>query len=81
MQFPGISNETLIVALDQAGVAVSAGSACSGRVLSASHVLTAIGLTPKQARESIRISIGKNTTAREIKKAADIINKYEKLLV
>ncbi|MFH1393032.1 MAG: cysteine desulfurase family protein [Patescibacteria group bacterium] len=81
IRFSGINNETLIIALDQAGVAVSAGSACSSRALAVSHVLTAIGLTPKQAKESIRISIGKNTTAREIKKAADIINKYEKLLI
>ncbi|MDO8443507.1 MAG: cysteine desulfurase family protein [Candidatus Azambacteria bacterium] len=81
LRFLGLSNETLIVALDQVGVAVSAGSACSGRALSVSHVLTAIGLTPKQAKESIRISIGKNTTKQEIKKAVRIINKYEKLLV
>jgi cysteine desulfurase len=81
IRFSGLSNETLIVALDQAGIAVSAGSACSSRALAASHVLTAIGLTPKQAKESIRISIGKNTTAGEIKKAAEIINKYEKLLI
>ena len=80
LRFSGLSNETLIVALDQAGVAVSAGSACSGRALSASHVLTAIGLTPKQAKESVRISIGKNTTAQEIKKAAAIISKIVKNL-
>ncbi len=81
IRFSGISNETLIVALDRAGVAVSAGSACSGRALSASHVLTAIGLTSKQAKESIRISIGKNTTKQEITKAVRIINTYEKLLI
>lgn len=81
IRLSGISNEALIVALDRAGVAVSAGSACSGRALAVSHVLTAIGLTPKQAKESIRISIGKNITASEIKKAAGIINKYEKLLI
>ena len=81
LRFSGLSNETLIVALDQAGVAVSAGSACSGRALSASHVLTAMGLSPKQAKESVRISLGKNTTKQEIKKAAEIINKYEKLLI
>ena len=81
IRFPGINNETLIIALDQAGVAISAGSACSSRALAASHVLTAIGLTPKQVKESIRISIGKNTTKQEIKKAIRIINKYEKLLI
>ncbi|MBI4919995.1 cysteine desulfurase [Candidatus Azambacteria bacterium] len=75
IRFPGISNETLIVALDQAGVAVSAGSACSSRAMEPSHVLTAIGLTEKEAKESIRITLGKNTAKEEIKKAAEIINK------
>ena len=80
IRFLGISNETLIIALDQAGVAVSAGSACSSRALAASHVLTAIGLTKRQSRESIRITIGKDTTLTEIKKAAEIINKILKQL-
>jgi len=81
IRFAGLSNETLIVALDQAGIAVSAGSACSSRALAASHVLTAIGLTPKQAMESIRITLGKNTTEEEIKKAAEIINKTVKQFI
>ena len=81
IRFPNMNNETLIIALDQAGVAVSAGSACSSRALSTSHVLMAIGLTLKQAKESIRISIGKNTTKQEINKAVKIIDKYEKLLI
>ncbi len=81
IRFAGLSNETLIVALDQAGIAVSAGSACSSRALAASHVLTAIGLTPKQAMESIRITLGKDTTKEEIKKAAEIINKTIKQFI
>ncbi|MCX6814005.1 MAG: aminotransferase class V-fold PLP-dependent enzyme, partial [Candidatus Azambacteria bacterium] len=81
IQFTGLNNETLIVALDQAGIAVSAGSACSSRALAASHVLKAIGLSPKQMRESIRITVGKNTTKEEIKKAAEIINKTVKKFI
>ncbi|MDO8574931.1 MAG: cysteine desulfurase family protein [bacterium] len=73
IRFPGVSNETLLVALDQNGLAVSAGSACSARASKASYVLTALGLTEKQAKESIRITLGKDTTAEEIKKAAKII--------
>jgi cysteine desulfurase len=79
IRFSGLSNETLVVALDQAGITVSAGSACSSRALAVSHVLTAIGLTSKQMRESIRITLGKNTTKQEIKKAAEII--HEKLFI
>ena len=80
IRFAGLSNEMLIVALDQAGIAVSAGSACSSRALAASHVLKVMGLTSKQMRESIRITLGKNTTKEEIKKAAGIINKIVKKL-
>jgi len=80
IRFVGLSNEMLIVALDQAGIAVSAGSACSSRALAASHVLKAMGLTSKQMRESIRITLGKNTTKEEIKKAAEIINVLSKKL-
>ncbi|MBI2446626.1 MAG: cysteine desulfurase [Parcubacteria group bacterium] len=75
IRFPNISNETLLIALDQNGLAVSAGSACSARASKASYVLNALGLTEKQAKESIRITIGKDTTEKEIKKAAEIINK------
>ena len=81
MRFAGLSNETLIIALDQAGIAVSAGSACSSRALAASHVLKAIGLTSKQMKESIRITLGKNTTKEEIKRAAEIINKTVKQFI
>jgi len=80
IRFSGLSNETLIVALDQAGIAVSAGSACSSRALAASHVLTAAGLTERQAKESIRITIGKDTTLAEIRKAAEIISVLSKKL-
>ena len=80
IRFPGVSNETLLVALDQKGLAVSAGSACSARASKASYVLTALGLTEKQAKESIRITLGKDTTAEEIKKSAEIISiLYKKL--
>ncbi|MEK7578650.1 MAG: cysteine desulfurase family protein [Patescibacteria group bacterium] len=80
IRFDGLSNETLIVALDQAGIAVSAGSACSSRALTASHVLDAMGLTLRQAKESVRITLGKNTTKRDIKKSAKIINEIVKQL-
>lgn len=66
IRFIGLSNETLIVALDQAGLAISAGSACSSRALR----------TSKQAKENLRISLGKNTTGQEVKKAAEIIKGF-----
>ena len=80
IRIPGISSETLLIALDQAGIAVSSGAACSARASAPSHVLTAIGLTEKQAKESIRITLGKDTDEADIKKAAVAINQLIKKL-
>ena len=63
---PGRSAETLVTALDLAGIAVSAGAACSSGKVAASHVLTAMGLAPEIARAAIRISIGPDTTNNDI---------------
>jgi cysteine desulfurase len=63
---PGASAETLVIALDLAGVAVSAGAACSSGKVGASHVLEAMGLEPALARAAIRISIGWSTTERDV---------------
>lgn len=62
LRIPGIRNETVLIRLDQAGVAASAGSACQSGASSASHVLTAMGLTTGQGRECLRISFGWTTT-------------------
>ncbi len=80
IRFPDVSNETLLIALDQNELSVSAGSACSARASKTSYILTALGLTEKQAKESIRITLGKNTTEREIVKATEILSKTIKQL-
>jgi cysteine desulfurase len=54
----GVSAETLVIALDLAGVAVSSGSACSSGKVAPSHVLAAMGVLPEVARAAIRISLG-----------------------
>ena len=63
---PGASAETLVIALDLEGVAVSAGAACSSGKVGASHVLAAMGLAPDIARAAIRISLGPASTERDI---------------
>ena len=63
---PGISSETTVIALDLAGVAVSAGSACSSGKVKPSHVLTAMGCTEDEAASAIRVSIGASTTEADI---------------
>ncbi len=54
----GISAETLVIALDLAGVAVSSGSACSSGKVAPSHVLAAMGVPPALAKGAIRLSLG-----------------------
>jgi cysteine desulfurase len=55
---PGIAAATLVIALDLAGVAVSAGSACSSGKVTRSHVLEAMGVAPDLAGGAIRLSLG-----------------------
>jgi cysteine desulfurase len=71
--FPGIEGEALLIALDLKGLACSTGAACSSGSVEPSHVLTAIGLTPEDARASLRFSLGRHTTASEIETALKII--------
>jgi cysteine desulfurase len=73
VRFPGVRNETLLMRLDRAGVAASAGSACQSGASEVSHVLEAMGLSPEEARESVRFSFGWNTTPDESVEAADIV--------
>jgi cysteine desulfurase len=64
--FPGVDGEALLIALDLKGLSSSTGSACSSGAVEPSHVLTAIGLTPAEARSSLRFSLGRHTTREEI---------------
>ncbi|MBA4159476.1 MAG: cysteine desulfurase, partial [Gemmatimonadetes bacterium] len=70
---PGTDAEALLPALDMEGIAVSSGSACSSGAFAASSVLIAMGLSPELARASIRISLGRRTTAEEIDHAIEIL--------
>jgi len=63
---PGISAETALIAFDLAGIAVSSGSACSSGKVQPSHVLAAMGVAPGLARGAIRLSMGWDTTPRDI---------------
>jgi cysteine desulfurase len=73
VRFPGVRNETLLMLLDQSGVAASAGSACQSGAATVSHVLEAMGLTPDQARESVRFTFGWTSTLDEADRAATIV--------
>lgn len=64
--FEGIEAESLLIALDLEGVAVSTGSACSSGTLEPSHVLKAMGLDLHDTQNAIRFSLGSSTTDEEI---------------
>ena len=69
----GIDGQTLLLMLDGKSICISAGSACRSHEAEPSHVLIAMGLTPDEARSSIRISFSRMNTADEIVDAANII--------
>lgn len=65
-RFNNVEGESLVLLLDKAGIAASTGSACSSGTLEPSHVLMALGLKHEQAHGSLRISMGKATTKKEV---------------
>lgn len=66
--FNGVENEMLLLYLDMAGIAISTGSACSSRSFKASHVLHSIGLSELDAFQTVRISMGRNSTEKHVEK-------------
>jgi len=66
LRFDGIEGEAMVIALDLRGFAVSSGSACSSGAVEPSHVLLAMGLSPEDARSSVRFSLGPSNTAEEV---------------
>ena len=66
ISFDGIEAESLLIALDLEGVAISTGSACSSGTLEPSHVLRAMGLPHPRARNSLRFSLGPATTGADV---------------
>ena len=70
---PGLDSETMILALDQAGFEVSAGSACSSGSLDASHVLLAMGIPREEALGSLRISFDERVDERDLDRFADTL--------
>jgi cysteine desulfurase len=63
---PGVSNQTQLIELDLAGIAVSTGSACSSGKVGPSHVLAAMGVDPDEAASAIRISLGWASTPEDV---------------
>ena len=82
-RFEAIEGESLSLMLDNKGIAASTGSACSSRKIQTSHVLTAIGLPPEEAHGSLRLTLGKHNTYKEIERVkvilSEVIEKLRKM--
>jgi cysteine desulfurase len=73
LTFSGAGGEALLIALDLQGVACSTGAACSSGSTEPSHVLTASGLSREDARSSLRFSLGRPTTTKEVDYAIAVV--------
>jgi cysteine desulfurase len=71
--FDYVEGEGFVIAMDLRGIACSTGAACSSGSVEPSHVLSAIGRTPEQARSSIRLSLGRFNTAEDIDAALETL--------
>lgn len=70
LRIAGVDNADFVYNMDLSGVCVAAGSACASASIKPSHVLLAMGLSEREAKESVRISFGKHNTEEEILRAA-----------
>jgi cysteine desulfurase len=73
ISFDRVEAESLLIALDLEGIAVSTGSACSSGTLEPSHVLRAMNLPPHRAQNSIRFSLGSGNTEAEIDRVIAVL--------
>jgi cysteine desulfurase len=78
IRFKYIEGESIMLMLDEKGIFVSTGSACSSNTLQPSHVLKAIGLPHEEIHGSIRISLGRWTTKEELEKLVKVLPKIIK---
>lgn len=63
---PGVESETLLLLLDEYGIYASSGAACAAKDMDPSHVLRAIGLSKKDARSTLRFSLSRLTTQKDL---------------
>jgi cysteine desulfurase len=75
VEFCETAGELLLEALDLEGVAVSAGAACHSGSITPSHVLTAMGRTPEEARGCLRLSVGHGVDEAQIDRVIDVLGR------
>jgi len=79
-RFSYVEGEAVVLGLDSNGVAASSGSACSSATGEASHVLLALGLKPEEARGSLRLSLGKYNTEKDVDYVLQVLPEVVKRL-
>lgn len=80
LSFPGVEGESLLLYLDAQGIAASSGSACSSGSGKPSHVLLALGRSEKEAKGSLRLSIGEDLSWEDCRRLAETVKEAVKLL-
>ena len=78
--FKDVQGTALLVLLEEEGIFASAGSACNSGITSVSHVISAIGVPKEYAYGTIRFSMGRDTTLRDVDKTVDVLKKSVQLL-
>jgi cysteine desulfurase len=73
VSIPGTSSESMLMALDLRGIACSAGSACQSGSVAASHVLSAMGVSPDIANAALRLSFGCLSTDADVQRTLDVL--------
>ena len=73
ISFDRVEAESLLIALDLEGIAVSTGSACSSGTLEPSHVLRAMGLPTHRTQNSLRFSLGMFSTEQEVDRVIEVL--------
>lgn len=79
IHLPGIDSDAAVTYLDQRGICVSSGSACLGNAISPSHVIYAMTQSHEVASETIRVSLGRNSTADELRKLVEELKRFIEL--
>jgi len=74
-RFSAVEGESLLLHLDDNGIAAATGSACSSKKLQASHVLVALGVPQEEAHGSLRLTLGRGNTEEEIDKTIEVLPK------
>lgn len=78
--FKDVSGTALLILLEEEGIFASAGSACTAGITSLSHVIEAIGVPKEYAYGTIRFSMGRETTRKDVDKTIDVLKKSVQLL-